>query len=164
MAKYLISPSSATIFTSELPSNFSTPLATGANTPLPHAQSQTPLSHHAGPSVNPLLLAATTASNPTLAPPGVQQAHLHSQLQLQHFHQQQQSHSSHGQSPTSIKVARMPEYFSEWKEVGSEEAAFLGAQVAAKVVFIVDQGLSKGFMSRTEYNDLGPQGIHEFGL
>ena len=38
---------------------------------------------------------------------------------------------------------------------------FLGAQVAAKVVFVVDQGLSKGFMSRTEYNELGPQGIHE---
>jgi len=48
--------------------------------------------------------------------------------------------------------------------VGTEEAAFLGAQVAAKVVFGVDQGLSKGFMSRTEYNDVGPQGIHEFCL
>lgn len=55
----------------------------------------------------------------------------------------------------------MPEYFPEWKEVGPEEAAFLGAQVAAKVIFIVDQGLSKGFMSRAEYNELGPQGIHE---
>ena len=42
-----------------------------------------------------------------------------------------------------------------------EEAVFLGAQIASKVVFVVDQGLSKGFMSRTEYNDLGPQGIHE---
>ena len=45
--------------------------------------------------------------------------------------------------------------------MGMEEAGFLGAQVAAKVVFVVDQGISKGFMSRTEYNDLGPQGIHE---
>ncbi|MCJ1384159.1 Actin-like protein arp9 (SWI/SNF complex component arp9) [Xylographa soralifera] len=159
-SKYLISPSSATIFTSELPSNFSTPLATGANTPQPQSQTQGQLGHH-GPGVNPLLLAATTASNPTLAPPGAHQ-HLHSQLQMQQYHQQQ--HSSHGQSPTSIKVAKMPEYFSEWKDVGTEEAAFLGAQVAAKVVFIVDQGLSKGFMSRSEYNDLGPQGIHEFGL
>jgi len=61
-------------------------------------------------------------------------------------------------------MARMPEYFPEWKDVGTEEAAFLGAQVAAKVVFGVDQGLSKGFMSRTEYNDAGPQGIHEFCL
>ena len=42
-----------------------------------------------------------------------------------------------------------------------EEAAFLGAQVAAKVVFVVDAGLSKGFMTRTEYNEMGPGGIAE---
>ncbi|KAI4182554.1 MAG: hypothetical protein L6R41_005920 [Letrouitia leprolyta] len=162
-SKYLISPSSATIFTSELPSNFTTPVATGANTPQP--QSHLSNSHHGG-GVNPLLLAATTASNPGgLAPPG-QHQHLHAQLQMQQYQQQNQQslhqHSGHGQTPTSIKLTKMPEYFPEWKDVGTEEAAFLGAQVAAKVVFVVDQGLSKGFMSRTEYNDLGPQGIHEF--
>ncbi|KAL9597067.1 MAG: hypothetical protein Q9219_005396 [cf. Caloplaca sp. 3 TL-2023] len=162
-SKYLISPSSATIFTSELPSNFTTPVATGANTPQP--QSHFTNSHH-GPGVNPLLLAATTASNPGgLAPPGASQ-HLHAQLQMQQYQQQNQQsshqHSGHGQTPTSIKLTKMPEYFPEWKDAGTEEAAFLGAQVAAKVVFVVDQGLSKGFMSRTEYNDLGPQGIHEF--
>lgn len=85
---------------------------------------------------------------------------------MQQYQQQNQhslhQHSGHGQTPTSIKLAKMPEYFPEWKDAGIEEAAFLGAQVAAKVVFVVDQGLSKGFMSRTEYNDLGPQGIHEF--
>ncbi len=150
-ARYLISPSSATIFTSELPSNFTTPMATGANTPQP--QSHAP--HHAS-AVNPLMLAATNNAN--LAPPGQQQQLLHQQ-----FHQQQQGHqhSSHAQTPTSIKLLKMPDYFPEWKEVGMEEAGFLGAQVAAKVLFVVDQGLSKGFMSRTEYNDLGPQGIHE---
>jgi actin-related protein 9 len=160
MSRYLISPSSATIFTSELPSNFSTPLPTGANTPTPQAH---PPHHSSG--VNPLLIAATTASNPSLAPPGHQQ-HLQAQLQYHQYHQQQQQsmHSSHAQTPTSIKLAKMPEYFPEWKDVGTEEAAFLGAQVAAKVVFIVDQGLSKGFMSRTEYNDLGPLGIHESAL
>ncbi|KAL8912287.1 MAG: hypothetical protein Q9171_002659 [Xanthocarpia ochracea] len=159
--KYLISPSSATIFTSELPSNFTTPVATGANTPQP--QSHLSTSHH-GPGVNPLLAAAVTASNPGgLAPPG-QHQHLAAQLQMQQYQQQQQQHqhSGHGQTPTSIKLMKMPEYFPEWKDAGPEEAAFLGAQVAAKVVFVVDQGLSKGFMSRTEYNDLGPQGIHEF--
>lgn len=153
-AKYLISPSSATIFTSELPSNFTTPVPTGTNTPQP--QANPPPSTHHGPGVNPLLIAATTASN-HLAPP--------SQSQLQQSHQQQQqthqSHSGHSQTPTSIKLAKMPEYFPEWKEVGIEEAVFLGAQVAAKVVFVVDQGLSKGFMSRAEYNELGPQGIHD---
>ncbi|KAL8900059.1 MAG: hypothetical protein Q9192_001271 [Flavoplaca navasiana] len=162
-SKYLISPSSATIFTSELPSNFTTPVATGANTPQP--QSHLSNSHH-GPGVNPLLAAAVTASNPGgLAPPG-QHQHLAAQLQMQQYqqqqHQQQHQHSGHGQTPTSIKLVKMPEYFPEWKDAGTEEAAFLGAQVAAKVVFVVDQGLSKGFMSRTEYNDLGPQGIHEF--
>ncbi|KAI4251967.1 MAG: hypothetical protein L6R42_008167, partial [Xanthoria sp. 1 TBL-2021] len=157
-SKYLISPSSATIFTSELPSNFTTPVATGANTPQP--QSHLSNSHH-GPGVNPLLAAAVTASNPGgLAPPS-QHQHLAAQLQMQQYHQQHQ-HSGHGQTPTSIKLMKMPEYFPEWKDAGIEEAAFLGAQVAAKVVFVVDQGLSKGFMSRTEYNDLGPQGIHEF--
>ncbi|KAL8833633.1 MAG: hypothetical protein Q9170_004154 [Blastenia crenularia] len=159
-SKYLISPSSATIFTSELPSNFTTPVATGANTPQP--QSHLSNSHH-GPGVNPLLLAATTASNPGgLAPPG-QNQHLHAQLQMQQYQQQNQQslhqHSGHGQTPTSIKLTKMPEYFPEWKDAGTEESAFLGAQVAAKVVFVVDQGLSKGFMSRTEYNDLGPQAM-----
>jgi actin-related protein 9 len=58
----------------------------------------------------------------------------------------------------------MADYFPEWKEVGFEEAHFLGAQVAAKIIFVIDQGLSKGFMTRTEYNELGPQGIHEFAM
>ncbi len=159
-ARYLISPSSATIFTSELPSNFTTPVATGANTPQPQLHHAS--SHH-GPSVNPLLHAATTAS---LAPPGQGQHQLQSQLQMQQYNQQQQhqlshQHASHAQTPTSIKLLKMPEYFPEWKDFGVEESSFLGAQVAAKVVFVVDQGVSKGFMSRTEYNELGPPGIHE---
>lgn len=45
---------------------------------------------------------------------------------------------------------------------GMEEAVFLGAQVASKVVFVLDQGLSKGFMSRVEYNENGPSAIHEY--
>ncbi|KAH0541492.1 hypothetical protein FGG08_004033 [Glutinoglossum americanum] len=149
-SKYLISPSSATIFTSELPSNLSTPLATGANTPQP----QLPGMSHSS-NVNPLLLAATTASNPALNPAA---------SVISHQHQQHNLHSSHGQTPTSIKLAKIPEYFPEWKDVGFEEALFLGAQVAAKVVFVVDQGISKGFMTRVEYNELGPSGIHECSL
>jgi actin-related protein 9 len=78
-------------------------------------------------------------------------------------------HHHHGyiQSPTSIKTVKPPDYFPEWKNpavAGMEEAAFLGAQVAAKVVFIVDQGSSKGFLSRSEYNELGPGGIHECAM
>lgn len=48
--------------------------------------------------------------------------------------------------------------------VGMEEATFLGAQVAAKVVFVIDQGISKGFLSRVEYNEAGPSGIHDCSL
>lgn len=77
-----------------------------------------------------------------------------------------QHHSYRGisQSPTSQpKTVKPPDYFPEWKDpsvAGMEEAAFLGAQVAAKVAFIVDQGVSKGFLTRSEYNELGPEGIH----
>jgi len=143
-AKYIISPSSATIFTSELPSNFSTPIATGANTPQPGQQPP-----HVGGGVNPLLHAALTAQNPQLHP------------QQQSMMPQGMHSSGHGQTPTSIKTAKIPEYFPEWKEVGYDEATFLGAQVAGKLLFIVDGGVSKGYMTRTDYNDQGPSGIHD---
>lgn len=147
--KYIISPSSATIFTSELPSNLSTPIATGSNTPQPQG-----LPPHVGSGVNPLLYAATTAQNPALNPMGAgMPSHLSHSM-----------HSSHAQSPTSMKLAKIPDYFPEWKDVGYEEAVFLGAQVAAKVLFITDQGLSKGYMTRTDYNEQGPQGIHDCTL
>jgi actin-related protein 9 len=147
--KYLVSPSSATIFTSEIPSNISTPIGTGANTPQPQ------LGPHGGSQVNPLLLAATTAQSQHLMPhggnslmPGMSQ----------------NTHSSHGQTPTSIKFVKPPEYFPEFKDAGFDESAFLGAQVAAKVIFVVDQGQSKGYMTRPDYNDQGPQGIHDYSL
>lgn len=91
--------------------------------------------------------------------------------------------TGHSQTPTSVKTLRPPEYFSEWKEQantnapgaagpggpgvasgghGMEEAVFLGAQVASKVVFVLDQGLSKGFMTRVEYNENGPSAIHDY--
>ncbi|EDU51415.1 conserved hypothetical protein [Pyrenophora tritici-repentis Pt-1C-BFP] len=144
--KYLVSPSSATIFTSEIPSNVSTPAGTGANTPQPQ------LGPHGGSQVNPLLLAATTAQTHNMIPhggiPGMSQ----------------NTHSSHGQTPTSIKFVKPPEYFPEFKDVGFDESAFLGAQVAAKVIFVVDQGQSKGYMTRPDYNDQGPQGIHDYSL
>lgn len=148
-SKYLISPSSATIFTSEIPSNISTPAGTGANTPQPQ------LGPHGGSGVNPLLLAATTAQTAHLMPHGS----THLMPSLSH-----NTHSSHGQTPTSIKFVKPPEYFPEWKDVGYDEAAFLGAQVAAKVIFVVDQGQSKGYMTRPDYNDQGPQGIHDYSL
>jgi actin-related protein 9 len=70
-----------------------------------------------------------------------------------------QAHSSHSQSPTNIRVASPPTYFPAWKSY--EDAVFLGSQVAAKVIFVTDQGLSKGFLSRVEFNEEGPSAIHQ---
>ncbi|KEF59369.1 uncharacterized protein A1O9_04213 [Exophiala aquamarina CBS 119918] len=159
-ARYILSPSTATIFTSELPSNFTTPVATpGTNTPIPGQGGH--LQHHlGGHGVNPLLVAATKnmmQPNP----------HLQVPAQLGADPSLHQSHRGFSQSPTSIKTVKPPEYFPEWKDPsvsGMEEASFLGAQVAAKVVFIVDQGNSKGFLTRSEYNELGPTGIHDCAM
>jgi actin-related protein 9 len=146
--RYLVSPSSATMFMSELPSNLATPSGTGSMTPNA-SFSSTPHLPPSASAVNPLLLAATTASNPTL-----NQNH-----SVASYNGHQQTHSSHSQSPTSIKVASPPTYFPDWKTF--EEAVFLGSQVAAKVIFVVDQGVSKGFLSRVEFNDEGPSAIHQ---
>lgn len=104
--KYLISPSSASIFTSELPSNLSTPMGTGAQTP----QREYPAGQHSlptGSGVNPLLLAATTASNPALNP--------NVSVASSFGGGSSGGHSSHGQTPTSMKIAKVPEYFPEFK-------------------------------------------------
>lgn len=149
--KYIISPSSATIFTSELPSNLSTPMATGANTPIPQMPGQA--GHPSSSGVNPLLVAATTAQNP----------HFNPAQSAFGQHGSSHSHSGHGQTPTSIKLVKFPEYFPEWKEVGYDEAAFLGAQVAAKVLYVNDSS-GGGYMTRTTYNDQGPTAIHEVAM
>lgn len=167
-ARYTLSPSTATIFTSELPSNFTTPVPTnGTNTPIPGQHS---MHHSSHGGVNPLLVAATKnmmqpgGSNPHLQVPGQTGSATPVPGVDPNFH-----HSYRGftQTPTSMKAVKAPEYFPEWKDPsvsGMEDAAFLGAQVAAKVVFIVDQGVTKGFLTRTEYNDLGPEGIHGCAL
>ena len=110
---------------------------------------------HGGSGVNPLLLAATTQQTQHMMPHGGNPLM---------YGLSNNAHSSHGQTPTSIKLVKPPEYFPEYKDVGFDEAAFLGAQVAAKVMFVVDQGQSKGYMTRPDYNDQGPQGIHDYSL
>lgn len=175
-ARYTLSPSNATIFTSELPSNFSTPVPTGGtNTPIP-GQPSNP-QHHVSSGVNPLLVAATKnmmqpghhLQVPGQPQPQSQPQHMHggygqlAQMDPMHAH----SYRGTSQTPTSMKTVKMPEYFPEWKDpsvAGMEEASFLGGQVAAKVIFIVDQGISKGFLTRSEYNELGPEGIHSCAM
>jgi actin-related protein 9 len=160
-ARYTLSPSTATIFTSELPSNFSTPLPTGGtNTPVPGHPTQA-MHHPAAHGVNPLLVAATRHANQQMQTSQSLQVPGGPDPNLQH-HQR-----GHNQTPTSIKTVKPPEYFPEWKDPsvsGMEEADFLGAQVAAKVLFVVDGGISKGFLTRGEYNDMGPAGIHDCAM
>lgn len=129
-ARHLISPSTATIFTSELPSNIATPTGTGSQTPtgsftgVPH---QLP---NASSGVNPLLQAATTASGYGVGGgPGTPGG--------QGEGQQLHSHHFHSQTPTSIKQAPLPTYLAEWTKHGFEESMFLGAQVASRLAFCV---------------------------
>jgi len=154
-ARHLVSPSSATMFTSELPSNMGTPSGTGSQTPtgsFTGAPHQLPTAS----SVNPLLQAATTAnlgipgglgapgsniaaSNAGDGPGGV-------------------SHHFHSQTPTNIRLAALPTYLSEWTKNGFEEAMFLGAQVAARLAFCIHNLDAQGLeaqrlmsLSRVDY-------------
>ncbi|KAJ5640009.1 uncharacterized protein N7484_007871 [Penicillium longicatenatum] len=171
--KFILSPS-ATIFTSEIPSTFTTPLPTGGtNTPAPMGM-PTPMYHPAAPGVSQLLVNATHNQHgmPIPGTPGMDP-------NMPTHHRS----TGHSQTPTSVKTLRLPEYFSDFKDQGNsnapgsstgpgatagghgpEEAAFLGAQMGAKVFFVLDQGLSKGYMSRVEYNESGPSAIHEYVL
>ncbi|KAJ5152776.1 uncharacterized protein N7482_009254 [Penicillium canariense] len=174
--KFILSPS-ATIFTSEIPSAFSTPLPTGGtNTPAPMGQLPGPMYHPAAHGVNPLLVAATH-NNPVMTGVTPGTPGMDPSMPVHH------RSSGHSQTPTSVKSLRLPDYFPEFKHEGNrnapgashgpsatqgghgiEEAVFLGAQMAAKVFFVLDQGLTKGYMSRVEYNESGPSAIHEYVL
>lgn len=136
-ARHLVSPSSATMFTSELPSNMATPSGTGSQTPT-GSFSGPPHTMAGSSGVNPLLQAATTAS--------LQQA----QQQQQHpgmmtpggapgsqSGEPVPSHHFHSQTPTTIKMAGNPTYLAEWTKHGFEEAMFLGSLVAARLAFCV---------------------------
>jgi actin-related protein 9 len=123
-ARHLISPSSATIFTSELPSNMATPTGTGSQTPTGSFTGPLPTSS----SVNPLLQAATTAS---LGIPGSTQA------PGSMSGDNGPSHHSHAQTPTSIKMAVLPGYLAEWTKNGFEEGMFLGSLIAARLAYCI---------------------------
>lgn len=136
-ARHLVSPSTATIFTSELPSNVATPTGTGSQTP---TGSFTGAPHQlASSGVNPLLQAATTANSlgvPAAAAtpqPGSDAGGGGSGgPSVHHFH---------SQTPTSIKTPNLPTYLSEWSKNGFEEAMFLGAQVAARIAFCIHSNM-----------------------
>lgn len=135
-ARHIVSPSTATMFTSELPSNMATPTGTGSQTP---TGSFTGAPHQLSSSgVNPLLQAATTAS--TLGAAGA--AGVANSVTLATPQAGSEAggpvatpHHFHSQTPTSIKTVTLPTYLQEWSKNGFEESMFLGAQVAARIVF-----------------------------
>lgn len=142
-SRHLVSPSSATMFTSELPSNLATPSGTGSQTPTgsfsgpPHTM---PIGvGGASSGVNPLLQAATTAASLQQAQqqqsgmmtPGAAPGSQSGEPQVV------MSHHFHSQTPTSIKMAPTPTYLAEWTKHGFEEAMFLGSLVAARMAFCV---------------------------
>ncbi|KAK3947698.1 hypothetical protein QBC32DRAFT_353549 [Pseudoneurospora amorphoporcata] len=160
-ARHLVSPSSATIFTtSELPSNIGTPLA---GTPGPG----TPIASGPGGAAQSgsLLQAATTAAaaNANInVVPGQAGGGGEGQHGQHHFH---------SQTPTNIKLAQLPTYLSEWTKNGFEEAMFLGAQVAARMAFCIHNFDAQGLemqrymsLSRVDYNELGPKAIRAHSM
>lgn len=140
-ARHLVSPSTATMFTSELPSNMATPTGTGAQTP---TGSFTGVPHQLSSSgVNPLLQAATTAAavGGTNAAGMANNAVTTPQAGSEAGGPAAVGHHFHSQTPTSIKTAVLPSYLSEWTKNGYEECMFLGAQVAARLAFCVHTNL-----------------------
>ncbi|KAI1107814.1 hypothetical protein F4804DRAFT_1245 [Jackrogersella minutella] len=157
LARHLISPSTATIFTSELPSNMATPTGTGSQTPTGSYSGQLPTTS----SVNPLLQAATTAS---LGVPGAAVAPGSTSGEVV-------GHHHHGQTPMSIKLAPTPSYLAEWTKNGFEEAMFLGSLIAARITFCIhnmdaQSAESQRLMSlsRVDYNEHGPKGINSHSM
>jgi actin-related protein 9 len=152
-ARHLVSPSTATMFTSELPSNLATPTGTGSQTPTGSYVGAAGPPYQLGPTssgVNPLLQAATTASLGIPggvmggAAPGTPGGPAGSSA----GDTSGGTHHFHSQTPTTIKLAGLPTYLSEWTKNGFEEAMFLGAQVAARLAFCVHNLDAQGVESQ----------------
>lgn len=148
-ARHLVSPSSATMFTSELPSNMATPIGTGSQTPTGSFTGTPQQMGPSAPGVNPLLQAATTAGLNA-----AQSAAAGSEAGAAGL----STHRFHSQTPTSIKLATLPAYLGEWTKSGFEEAMFLGALVAGRMAFCLHnldvtgaEAQRKMSLSRVEY-------------
>ncbi|KAL6883882.1 hypothetical protein HDV57DRAFT_493097 [Trichoderma longibrachiatum] len=174
-ARHLISPSTATMFTSELPSNVATPAGTGSQTPV-GSFSGAPHQLTSGGGVNPLLQAATTAS--TFGVGGVagrdtiQVATGSTPMVGSEAAGPASGHHFHSQTPTSIRTIALPTYLSEWSKNGFEEAMFLGAQVAARIAFCLHSNMDAQAieaqksmsLSRVDYNEHGPKAIRTHSM
>lgn len=152
-ARHLVSPSSATMFTSELPSNMATPIGTGSQTPTGSFAATPNQLGASAPGVNPLLQAATTAGlNAAQSAAGAAGSEAGAAAAVP------STHRFHSQTPTSIKLATLPAYLGEWTKSGFEEAMFLGALVAGRMAFCLHnldvtgaEAQRKMSLSRVEY-------------
>ncbi|KAF4126766.1 actin-related protein 9 [Geosmithia morbida] len=133
-ARHLVSPSTATIFTSELPSNVATPTGTGSQTP-------TTGTAVAPGGPNPLLQAATTANAAAASTAVAVNAAGSENGASAAAAAPVATHHFHSQTPTAIKTVALPTYLQEWSKNGFEEAMFLGAQVASRIVFCLHSNM-----------------------
>ncbi|KAK9465503.1 actin-domain-containing protein [Lipomyces arxii] len=71
----------------------------------------------------------------------------------------------HAQVPTTIKIAKMAEYFIGWKGHTWEDASFLGSQIAAKQIFTPGiASIDGAYISRDDFKEQGAKGIWKLGL
>ncbi|KAK9312445.1 actin-domain-containing protein [Lipomyces starkeyi] len=71
----------------------------------------------------------------------------------------------HGQVPTTIKIAKMAEYFIGWKGHTWEDAPFLGSQIAAKQIFTPGiASIDGAYISREDFAEHGAREIWNLGL
>ncbi|KAK9361475.1 actin-domain-containing protein [Lipomyces starkeyi] len=71
----------------------------------------------------------------------------------------------HGQVPTTIKIAKMAEYFIGWKGRTWEDAPFLGSQIAAKQIFTPGiASIDGAYISREDFAEHGAREIWNLGL
>lgn len=68
----------------------------------------------------------------------------------------------YSQVPTSIKLAKYPDYFPEWKKAGYSELGFLGAQIVARQVFAHNR--DNYFIKREQYSSRGPMSLWDVQL
>ncbi|KAF8310085.1 actin-like ATPase domain-containing protein [Clavulina sp. PMI_390] len=63
--------------------------------------------------------------------------------------------------PIATRMLKLPEYFAEYRDKGSEIASFLGACIVAKLTFTDTIGGGKAFITKTEYGEKGPTAIRD---
>lgn len=68
----------------------------------------------------------------------------------------------YSQVPNSIKLAKYPEYFPNWKKCGYAEIPFLGAQILAKQIFTHSRDVL--YITRERYEEVGPSCIWDIQL